>query len=395
MTTKTIPTHDELVQRASDMVPRLRERADAAEAARMVPVETVQEMHEAGFFRVLQPRQFGGYECAPHTFFAIQRELARGCPSTAWIYGVIGIHQWQLALFPEQAQVDVWGEDDSTLISSSYMPVGKVEHTDGGVMLSGEWGFSSGCDHCTWVFLGGFVPKKDGDGPPDMVTFLVPRSDYEIVDDWFVSGLKATGSKTIRVDNKFVPSHRIHKFSDGFRQENPGNAVNDAPLFRLPFGQLFVRAVSTGAIGMLQGALDAYLEVQQNRVMRGSGDAVAQQAGAQHAVANAEAVIDELVLVLERNLDDMMAYVQRGEKIPVDERVAWRYHSARVVTRCLEACELLMNESGGAAIFLKNPINRYFQDLRAARAHYANNPDKPGRNYGSVRMGLKNTDYFI
>ncbi|XP_060085190.1 flavin-dependent monooxygenase, oxygenase subunit HsaA-like [Ylistrum balloti] len=393
--TLNIPTHDELVSRARDLAPKLKERAEAAEAARCVPEQTVAEMQEAGFFQVLQPKKWGGYECEPRTFFDIQMELARACPSTAWIYGVIGIHQWQMALFPEETQQEVWGEDPRVLISSSYMPVGKVEHTDGGVILSGRWGFSSGCDHCQWVFVGGFIPPKDGEGYPDMVTFLVPRSDYDFDDDWHVSGLKATGSKTVIVDKKFVPWRRIHKFSDGFKQDSPGHAVNDAPLFRLPFGQIFVRAVSTGTIGMLQGALDTYIEVQKDRVQRGNGEAVSQQANAQQAVAHAAATIDMLKLILYRSFDEMMDYVRRGEKIPVERRVHFRYQSALVVESCLEAATKLLNESGGSGIFLTNPINSYFQDIRAARGHYANNMDKPGKNLGSVLMGLKNTDFFI
>ncbi len=390
-----IPSHDELVQRARDLAPSLTERAAQAESERRIPDATVADMLAAGLFRVIQPARWGGYECDPRTFFDVQMELARACPSTAWIYGVIAVHQWQLALFPEQAQADVWGTDDSVLISSSYMPVGKVKHTDGGVILSGQWGFSSGSDHCQWAFLGGFVPPIDGDGPPDMVTFLVPRADYELIDDWHVSGLRGTGSKTVKVDEKFVPSHRIHKFSDGFKQDSPGNSVNTAPLFRLPFGQIFVRSVSSGAIGMLQGALDAFLEVQTQRVMRGSGDKVADNVTAQQAAAHAATVIDECKLVLYRNFEFMMNCVNAGDKIPVEKRVQFRYESGIVVSKCVDAVDRLMEESGGSAIFLSNPINRYFQDLHAARAHYANNPDKPGRNYGGIQFSQKNTDYFI
>lgn len=390
-----VPSPGQILDRVKALAPNLKERAAQAENDRVIPKQTIEELRDAGVFRILQPARWGGYELEPRAYFDVQIELARACPSTAWIYGVIGIHQWQLALFPLQAQEEVWGKDNSVLISSSYMPVGKVEHAEGGVILSGQWGFSSGCDHCDWAFLGGFIPSKDGQGNPEMVTFLLPRQDYVFVDDWYVSGLKGTGSKSIVVDKKFVPWHRIHKFSDGFKQDSPGNAVNTAPLFRLPFGQIFVRAVSNGAIGMLQGALDAYIEVQKNRVQRGNGEAVIQQAGAQQAVAAAAATIDELKLVLYRDFDDMMGYVQRGEKIPIQKRVEYRYHASIVVSRCLAACELLMNESGGSAIFHSNPINRYFQDLRAARAHYANNPDKPGKNMGSVLMGLKNTDFFL
>ena len=388
-----IPTHDALVARAKALAPTLRERADAANAARQIPAATIADLREAGFFRILQPKRWGGFEAHPNTFFAVQMEIAAACPSTAWVLGVVAVHNWQLALFPAAAQEDVWGKDSSVLVSSSYMPVGKVTRVEGGFEFSGTWGFSSGSDHCDWAFLGGFVPVDDG--PPDMRTFLVPRSDYEIVDDWNVIGLKATGSKTIRIERAFVPEHRTHRFGDGFKQQSPGHAENDAALYRLPFGQIFVRSVSTAAIGMVQGALDAFVAVQAKRTARGDGRQVAADTRTQEAVALAVETIDSARLVLARNFDVMMGYCERDERMPLDIRVLYRQHSAAVVDKCAAAIDALFVASGGSAIFLTNPIHRFFCDVHASRAHYANNPDKPGRNLGATVLGAKNTDYFL
>ena len=151
-----VPTRETLIERARALIPVLKSRSEAATAARTLPKETIQDLQEAGFFRVLRSRsRYGGYEHDPQVFFDIQMTLAEGCMSTAWVYGVIAVHPFQLALFDAKAQADVWSKDDSTLVSSSYQPVGKVERVDGGFRLSGRWGFSSGCDHCDWnVFLG-------------------------------------------------------------------------------------------------------------------------------------------------------------------------------------------------------------------------------------------------
>ena len=140
----SIPSPDELIARARAMVPALKARAKACTAARNVSAESVAEMQAAGFFRVLQPKRWGGYEMSPNVYFDILRTLAEGCMSTAWIYGVIGCHPYELALFHDQAQREVWGSDESTLVSSTYQPVGKVEPAEGGFYLSGRWGFSSG-----------------------------------------------------------------------------------------------------------------------------------------------------------------------------------------------------------------------------------------------------------
>jgi 3-hydroxy-9,10-secoandrosta-1,3,5(10)-triene-9,17-dione monooxygenase len=344
---------------------------------------------------MLQPSRWGGFEVDPKVFFDVQMTIASACASSAWVLGVVGVHNWQLALFPLEAQEEVWRSDSRVLISSSYAPTGKVERVQGGYRLSGRWSFSSGCDHCQWAFLGGLVPPEGEGRPPEMRTFLVPKSDYRIDDTWFVAGLKATGSKDVVIESAFVPEHRTHRLIDGFKRQSPGNAVNTAPLYRLPFGQVFVRSVSTTAIGVAQNALDIYREVAAKRVAAGDGSKVAEDPSAQIVCAEAASLIDEARLVLHRNMDELMGLARAGQDMPIDRRVKFRYDSSMAVSKCVEAVDKLFTASGGRAIFLNSPILRCFLDVHAARAHYANNPDKPGRNHGGVQLSLKNTDYFI
>jgi 3-hydroxy-9,10-secoandrosta-1,3,5(10)-triene-9,17-dione monooxygenase len=386
---------NDILARARALLPSLQARAGQADQLRRLPDETVADLKQAGMFRLMQPSRWGGDEVDPGIFFEAQMTVATACPSTAWVMGVVGVHAWQLALFPLAAQEDVWGGDPDTLISSSYAPTGKVERADGGYRISGRWSFSSGCDHCQWVFLGGMVPPEREGAPPEMRTFLVPRSDYTIEDNWHVAGLKATGSKDIVVKGALVPEHRTHRLIDGFRRSSPGNEVNPAPLYRLPFGQVFVRSVSTSAIGAAMGALDAYNAIATKRVAAGDGKKVAEDPTAQLVAAHAAALIDEARVILHRNLDEMMTRVRAAEDIPLDRRLRFRYDSAMAVVKSVEAVDALFTASGGRAIFLDSPLQRYFQDVHAARAHYANNPDKPGRNWGGTQLGLKNSDYFV
>lgn len=389
-------TGAELLERARALGPKLRERCAQAEAQRSIPAETIQEMQDAGLFRVLQPKRWGGYELPPMAYFDIEMELAKHCPSTAWVYGVVAVHAWQLAVFSDAAQKDVWGDDTSTLISSSYMPVGKVEHVEGGYMLSGRWGFSSGSDHCDWVFLGAFVPPKEEGQRPDMRTFLVPRKDYTIDDNWNVSGLRGTASNDIVIDPPvFVPEHRTHRFADGFKCDSPGNKENTAALYRVPFGQLFNRSVSTSAIGMLDGAIEVFVETQSKRVARGDGRKVAGDPSLVAALAEARAVARDLRVVLNANMAELMAYAEKGEVPPMETRVAFRYDSSRVVDACRTAVINLFAVAGGGAAWVTHPIQVYFQALMVARQHHANNPEKPGANFGNVSLGASTTDFFI
>ncbi|MEK7915015.1 acyl-CoA dehydrogenase family protein [Burkholderia contaminans] len=384
-----------LIARAEALAPTLAGRAAQADAQGRIPAETIADMQAAGFFKVLQPKRYGGYELDPQAFFDIQMALARGCMSTAWVYGVVGVHNWQLALFDERAQQDVWGNDPATLIASTYMPVGRVTPVDGGFRLSGHWKFSSGSELCEWVFLGALVPAAVAGQPPEYRTFLLPKSDYRIQQDWDVLGLRATGSHDIVVDDVFVPAYRTHKAIDGMMGTSPGLAVNDAPLFRLPFAQIFVRAVCTSCIGALQGALDDFTGYAATRVSANSGAKTTDDPGAQNACANAAVAIDEMQVLLKRNFAELMASVTGGPAVSIERRVHFRYQSAQVAERCAHAANALLRYAGGNGIYHRNPLVRRFLDLHAARAHYANNVDRFGQNLGAVMLGRENTDFFI
>jgi len=384
-----------LIARAEALAPTLAGRAAQAEAQGRIPAETIADMQAAGFFKVLQPKRYGGYELDPQAFFDIQMALARGCMSTAWVYGVVGVHNWQLALFDERAQQDVWGNDPATLIASTYMPVGRVTPVDGGFRLSGHWKFSSGSELCEWVFLGALVPPAEAGQPPEYRTFLLPKSDYRIQQDWDVLGLRATGSHDIVVDDVFVPAYRTHKAIDGMMGTSPGLAVNDAPLFKLPFAQIFVRAVCTSCIGALQGALDDFTGYAATRVSANSGAKTTDDPGAQNACANAAVAIDEMQVLLKRNFAELMASVTGGPAVSIERRVHFRYQSAQVAERCAQAANALLRYAGGNGIYHRNPLVRRFLDLHAARAHYANNVDRFGQNLGAVMLGRENTDFFI
>lgn len=393
-TATTTPISPEvLIQRARDMVPVLASRAKQAEELRMVPAETVQDMQEAGFFRVLQPKLYGGYEMDPQVFYDICMTLAEGCMSTAWIYGVIGVHNWQIALFDPKAAADVWKDDTDVRIASTYMPKGQVTPVEGGFRFSGRWGFSSGCDHCDWIFLGGLIFTEGQ--PPEYRTFMLPKSDFEIVDTWHVMGLKGTGSKDIVVKDVFVPEYRTHKGSDGFMGTNPGRHTFTADLYKLPFGQIFVRAVSSAAIGGLQGALNTFVDFAKVRV-GDMGNKTSEQPPAQMAAAEAALAIDEMKLVLHRNFDVLMAKIRAGEPLDdIAQRVHFRAQAAQVVDRCAKHAYALFSACGGRGIFTDFPLHRYLFDIYAARGHYANNPDQFGRNYGAVILGRDNTDVFL
>lgn len=390
-----IPSGEELIERARAMIPTLKARAAQATAQRRIPDETIAEMQAAGFFRILQPKRWGGYEMHPNVFFEVQKLLAEGCMSTGWVYGVVGGHPYELALFHNEAQQEVWGENDATLVSSSYQPVGKVERTEGGFYLSGQWGFSSGSEHCEWVLLGAMIPPaKEGDAP-DMRTFLVPRSDYVIEDAWHVFGLQGTGSQDIVVNRAFVPEHRTHKAVDGFMCTNPGQVENDAPMYRLPWAQVFVRLVSSAALGGAKAATKSAVEIMKTRISTNTGKASKADPLLQNAIAKAWAEIDEMEVVLTRNFNAMIAHAEAGEPIPMEERTLFRYQSGSVVRRCAALVDTLLPLLGGRAVYLSSPVIQPWLDLHAARAHVANDPNNFGPDVVNALLGEPPSFMFL
>jgi 3-hydroxy-9,10-secoandrosta-1,3,5(10)-triene-9,17-dione monooxygenase len=378
-----------------DLLPVLRERAQEAEDRRVVPAESVKALAEIGFFRLLQPARFGGIEADPVTFLSTVRLIASACGSTGWVASVVGVHPWQLALFPLEAQEEVWGADSATRMSSSYAPTGKADLVDGGYRLSGRWSFSSGCDHATWVLLGGIV--RDGDGKPvDFKTFLLPAADYKIEDVWDTVGLRGTGSNDIVVDDVFVPAHRSLSFTDTSRCVCPGQEANPAPLYRLPFASIFSYAITTPIIGMATGAYDAHVAYQRGRVRAAySGQKAAEDPFAQVRVAEAACEIDAAWLQLEHNMRELMEHAVAGREIPIPLRLRVRRDQVRGTGRAIAAVDKLFENSGGRALATGTPIQRFWRDAHAGRVHAINDPERALVMYGRGEFGLSVADAMI
>jgi len=378
----------------TELLPTLRQRAQETEDARVVPAESVKSLEETGFFRLLQPKSAGGLEADPVTFFTAVRLIASACGSTGWVASVVGVHPWQLALFPRQAQDDVWGADPATRMSSSYAPTGKAklvkgggEVGGGGYQLNGRWSFSSGCDHASWVLLGGIVTDDAGQ-PVDFCTFLLPASDYTIDDVWDTVGLRGTGSNDIVVDNAFVPGHRALSFTGVTKIACPGHQLNPGPLYRIPFGSIFSYAITTPIIGMATGAYAAHVDYQRQRVRASYvGQRSAEDPFAQVRIAEAAALIDAAWLALERDMTELMGHATSNEKIPLPLRLRTRRDQVTGTGQAIRAVDLLFENSGGRALKLGTPIQRFWRDAHAGRVHAINDPERALSTFGRGELG--------
>ena len=382
-----IPTASELINRARSLAPLISAHAEENAKKRSIAPEVIEELRRAGLFRILQPRRWGGYELPPSAFLDVQFEIARADMSTGWVYGVLGVHNFQMGLFDDRAAQDVWSENDNVQIASTFQPGGIATPTPGGYHFSGQWKFASGCDHADWIFLGGRL----GD---EFLTCLLPREQYEIIDTWHASGLHGTGSKDILVKDVIIPEYRVHRSSDGFRCDSPGNKVNTGWLYRLPFHQVFIRAITGASTGALQAMVDAFLDYASRRVSVVAG-ATIKDPDALLALGEAIATIDQINCIMRRNFTVLEGYAKQGMTPPFEERLLYKYQAASVTRLCLDAAQTLFEHCGGTGLFSGQPFGRILNDLVAAKQHAAAQNHLSARSLGGSALGQEVNEWYL
>jgi 3-hydroxy-9,10-secoandrosta-1,3,5(10)-triene-9,17-dione monooxygenase len=372
-----------------DLLPTFRDRADEGERLRVVPEASIKELEETGFFRLLQPKRYGGHEADPVDFYTAVRDIASADGSTGWVSSVVGVHPWQVALFDDDAQQAVWGDDQNVRLSSSYAPTGKAVLAEGGFKLSGKWGFSSGCDHCSWVLLGGLVFNEEGQ-VVDFRTFMVPREKYQIVDVWNVVGLRGTGSNDIVVEETFIPEAFTLSMGETGQCRGPGQAVNGSDLYKLPFHSIFTSTIATPLIGMAKGAYAEHVEMQQKRVRAAYlGEKASLDPFAAVRIARSSSEIDAAWALLMNNIREEQDLVARGETIPLELRLRVRRDQVLGTARAIEAIDSLFEASGGRALAEGTYLQRAWRDAHAGRVHAANDPERALQMYGAQQFGHK------
>ena len=346
--------------------------------------ETRRLLIESGGMRLLQSRDSGGFEADPLDFFEWVRTVARYNPSAGWVAGVVGVHPWELALTDRRLNQEIYGASPDTWIASPYAPQGRAQPVVGGFLLTGEWQYSTGTDHCSWVVLGGMVTDAEGQGigPNGVRHFFLPRADYEIVEDsWQVMGLSGTGSKNVRVAGVYVPDYRTlgHRdLAEGvYSQRRP-----EAPLYHLPFACVFSAAIASATFGIAQGAIDVYRDYLLTRVSA-TGVVGRTDPFQQESLAEAEADVAAGIVHVDTMIARWMEQIrqgeqegeQKGEPITSAERLEFRRNQVRAVQRVLFAVDKLFSRAGSAAIWSTRPLERFWRDLRTAGTHICNTTD--------------------
>ena len=388
---EAIPSADELVARARALAPKLRERAIQAERDRNIPLESVQEYIDAGLLRTLMPRRWGGYEHDHEVQFNIAVELGRStCGSSAWCLNYLTDHACMLALFPEEAQHEVWSADRDACIATSAAPTGKAEIAPGGHVLNGRWSWCSGLRHSQWIMIGGLVFGADH-SHPDLRLFLVPTSQLKASDTWYCAGLSASGSNTVDADSIFVPEHRSVSFGTLRDACSPGSLVNTNPIYRTPFLAVHTYALLGPALGLARGGYAEFAQWTRKRYLTYTQLAIAQHVPVQIGIAEISAQIECAELLARRCLSIAR---QDYSGMTLETRVLLRRDFTYAMRTLRTAMDSLIKLSGSSGLLQENPVQRCWRDVHAISSHVVMNWDVPAENFGRMEFGLGRNEAY-
>ncbi|HZX15494.1 MAG TPA: flavin-dependent monooxygenase [Pseudomonas sp.] len=377
-----------LLEDLKAILPAIAANAAQAEKDRKAPDENIALLKGIGMHRAFQPKPYGGMEISLPQFADCVVALAGACASTAWAFSLLCTHSHQLAMFAKQLQDEVWGDNPDATASSSIAPFGKVEEVQGGVIFNGEMGWSSGSDHAEWAIVG--CRRQNDEGGQDYCFAVLPRSDYEIRDDWFAAGMKGSGTKTLIIKDVFVPNHRIQKAKDMMEGKSAGFGLYpDSKIFYTPYRPYFASGFAAIGLGIAERMLEAYREKTKNRVRAYTGvnvgtatPALMRLAESTHQVAAARAFLEKT----------WQEHAEHGERhqYPSRETLAfWRTNQAYAVKMCIQAVDRLFEAAGGTSWFESNEMQRLFRDSHMTAAHAYTDYDVCAQILGRELMGLE------
>jgi 3-hydroxy-9,10-secoandrosta-1,3,5(10)-triene-9,17-dione monooxygenase len=380
-------TYDEALARADALIPLLREHAPACDAARTLVPEVVDALHASGLLRYPQPKRWGGMELPFVAYYDVPERLARGNIAAAWVLANLASHHRNLVWWPYEAQQDVWGSNpDAGIAAGIAYPQGRSVRAEGGIVLSGEWNFCSGTDHSEWTMLASTL-REDGK-PVDYVMAIVPREQYEVVDDWHTLGMRATSSKTVRCEDVFVPQHRVNSMylaKPGHAW--PGLEVHRNPHYRLPNSALGGHTIGGCLVGHARAVLETTIDMVKARSTNYTGAKMRDFQTVQLRIASAAAKVDAAGLLLRNDCLEAQRIVDDGGMPDVEMKLRYKRNCAAAAKLCVEAVDSLHEMAGGNGIYEKHPLERMLRDMRSAAAHFSFSADAQLPAWALVTLG--------
>jgi len=389
-------TSGEVLRRAEAMVPLLRERQAACETTGQVSEDTNRRFIEAGFYRILQPRCFGGYEFDLPTFLKVMIAVSRGCSDSGWVLALTAGHAFLMASYPEAAQREAFGERGEFRGPSVAIPAGVAVPVDGGYRIKGAWDYSSGCELATH-FLGlSVIQDPSSSTPLGVMMALFDRDQYQIVDNWHVFGMQGTSSRRVVVEEIFLPAHRALMFSTAAGETihpRPGSLLHKNPFYRGRLTSLLVSELVAVSVGIGRGALDIYEEILHNKAANFPPfQKRSLEPEFQRHYGEARSLVDTAEAALLQTASGYIECARREaeEGVPFSEEQDRRFLQIeqQCVRLCWEAVDLMFRTSGTSAAAKTAPLGRYFRNLAVIRTHITTQRDHTAVNSARLHFGL-------
>lgn len=381
MSTTLVVDKQDFLGKARELADVFRAQALASETKRSLSDETVTAFEQSGLVRLLVPARFGGYEQDFRYAVDVLEAMGAGDGSAGWVCGYWIEHSYLVALFPAGGQEAVWADGPDARVSTSFAPRGTVQIVDGGYQVTGQWPWCSGVDHASWMILGGLVFSEGQ--PPHLRLFLVPNSDYRVVDTWHNAGLTGTGSNDVVLESVFVPEERTCDMALMREGVSPGGQVNDNPIYHVPFMASELYALVATGVGIARGAVDAWIGFAREKVQSYSGEQIAEGAPLQIRLAELTADIDAADLLLRRAVDSL----SDTAGVTMEIRVRNRRDFTAAMRKLVQAVDSLLQVGGASGLFLSNPIQRGWRDVHAISTHIMMNFENAGQNFGRMALG--------
>jgi 3-hydroxy-9,10-secoandrosta-1,3,5(10)-triene-9,17-dione monooxygenase len=383
------PTMQELIERARKLLPSLKARAFEADKARRVPDESIRELIDAQLFQLLVPRRFGGFELGFTSVADVGLELARGCGSTAWLYCLLCNHHWILAQYPLQAQEELYGANHHAFFPQTVSGRGGIaKAVDGGYRISGQWSFATGIDFSDWV-SGTVSLDKDNPHPlEDRLNFLARKSEVTLIDTWFTSGMRATGSRDFLMEEVFVPSHRVVSQADMLAGRTPGRrALPEYITLGAPYFSVLLSAVLGPLLGLTLRTIEEFTAYTKARVGIG-GINHAARSSTQIKLGYAQARYDAMYRVTRAIFEEMELALANGQKILAEQKIRNRRDAAYVGDECTKIVDYLIASAGSRGQHESSPFQLIQRDVHTIRTHIVFDLEDATEAYGRQMLGL-------
>ena len=386
---REIPTAEVLIARARDLIPLLQEAGPGHDASKRISNDVAARLRGAGFFKICQSTENGGYGMRPSVLWRVTREIARGDSATAWILSLAGLHPWMAGMFPLRAQDEVFPGGRDAMVISLTGNVGRgieASWDNGDYVVTGKWTYASGIDNADWAAVLVEVPASDG--AKELRLLLVPQSSFRIDDEsWNVFGMKGTGSKDVFLENERIPAYRSLLWTDVQRSQVPGTERNRGVMYRMPHTSLFVMSVAAAIASVAAGPLDIYIATVRKRIPAGLNAPQTEDRFSLAELGKAAAKIEWAFNQLMHDVDEMWDLAEAGSEFTPEQRTRYRTNGPLICDTALAACDDLVRNLGGSLLPV-GPLERYFRDLHSMASHFLMQVNPAAELHGRALLGL-------